>query len=74
MKYYAVIDTNVLVSAMLKWQSVPGSIKHFPKKPFVVTPREMLNIILEDIENEKIDNVAEQVLEKHLDAFKELAK
>lgn len=162
MKYYAVIDTNVLVSAMLKWQSVPGSIlefslegiivpvlneeiveeyravlkrpkfglgddiisdilssiekvglfidaeeigidlpdpkdrvfyevvmeqrkdgdaylvtgniKHFPEKPFVVTPREMLNIMLEDIENEKIDNVAEQVLEKHLDAFKELAK
>ena len=26
MKYYAVIDTNVLVSAMLKWQSVPGKI------------------------------------------------
>lgn len=26
MKYYAVIDTNVLVSAMLKWDSVPGSI------------------------------------------------
>lgn len=26
MKYYAVIDTNVLVSAMLKWESVPGSI------------------------------------------------
>lgn len=26
MKYYAVIDTNVLVSAMLKWNSVPGSI------------------------------------------------
>ena len=25
-KYYAVIDTNVLVSAALKWQSVPGSI------------------------------------------------
>lgn len=25
-KYYAVIDTNVLVSAMLKWNSVPGSI------------------------------------------------
>ena len=29
MKYYAVIDTNVLVSAMLKWQSVPGSILEF---------------------------------------------
>lgn len=26
MKYYAVIDTNVLVSAMLKWKSVPGTI------------------------------------------------
>lgn len=26
MKYYAVIDTNVLVSAALKWESVPGSI------------------------------------------------
>lgn len=26
MHYYAVIDTNVLVSAMLKFQSVPGKI------------------------------------------------
>lgn len=26
MKFYAVIDTNVLVSAMLKWNSVPGNI------------------------------------------------
>lgn len=26
MKYYAVIDTNVLVSAMLKWESVPGTV------------------------------------------------
>ena len=137
MKYYAVIDTNVLVSAMLKWKSVPGSIvelsfqgpiiplvndailkeyrgvlsrpkfhltedivadiitsiaekavrvdaehididlpdpkdrvfyevvmeerkdedaylvtgniKHFPVKPFIITPREMLNIILRDM-------------------------
>ena len=29
MKRYAVIDTNVLVSAMLKWKSVPGSIIGF---------------------------------------------
>ena len=29
MKCYAVIDTNVLVSAMLKWTSVPGSIIEF---------------------------------------------
>ena len=26
MKYYAVIDTNVLVSAMLRWDSVPGCV------------------------------------------------
>ncbi|MBP5406361.1 putative toxin-antitoxin system toxin component, PIN family [bacterium] len=26
MRYYAVIDTNVVVSAMLKWQSLPGNI------------------------------------------------
>ena len=26
MKYYAVLDTNVLVSAMLKWKSIPGKI------------------------------------------------
>lgn len=25
-KYYVVIDTNVLVSAMLKWDSIPGNI------------------------------------------------
>ncbi len=24
-KYYAVIDTNVIVSAALRWKSVPGS-------------------------------------------------
>ena len=29
MRRYAVIDTNVLVSAMLKWTSVPGSILEF---------------------------------------------
>lgn len=26
MKYYVVIDTNVLVSAMLKWNSIPGNV------------------------------------------------
>lgn len=26
MKYYAVIDTNVFVSAMLKWDSIPGNV------------------------------------------------
>lgn len=26
MKFYAVIDTNVLVSALLRWNSVPGAV------------------------------------------------
>lgn len=26
MRYYTVVDTNVLVSAMLKWNSVPGNV------------------------------------------------
>ena len=139
MRYFAVIDTNVLVSAVLKWESVPcsivnlaidgliipvlnedilkeylevlscpkfhlsddiasdiiesikkvaifvdeeqldielpdpkdrvfyevvmeerkdenaylvtGNIKHFPEKPFIVTPREMLDIILKDFDS-----------------------
>ena len=36
MKYYAVIDTNVLVSAMLKWQSVPGNILEFAIDEIIV--------------------------------------
>jgi hypothetical protein len=26
---------------------VTGNIKHFPEKPFIVTPRQMIGIILE---------------------------
>jgi len=29
MTYYAVIDTNVVVSAMINWESVPGNIVNF---------------------------------------------
>lgn len=29
---------------------VTGNIKHFPVKPYVVTPREMLDIILEEFD------------------------
>ena len=48
---YAVIDTNVLVSALLSRRSdaatvhVTGNTKHFPKTPIVVTPAEMLEIL-----------------------------
>lgn len=36
MKYYAVIDTNVLVSAMLKWDSHPGHIMELVFNNYIV--------------------------------------
>ena len=50
MKCYAVIDTNVLVSALLSSHDdaaylVTGNTRHFPKKPFIVTAREFLDIL-----------------------------
>ena len=47
-KIYAVIDTNVFYEVALSVDDsylVTGNTKHFPKKPFVVTPAEMLQII-----------------------------
>lgn len=29
---------------------VTGNIKHFPEKPFIVMPRQMLDIILKDMD------------------------
>lgn len=46
---YAVIDTNVLVSAMLSHRDdaklVTGNQKHYPIKDFIITPSEMLKIL-----------------------------
>ena len=36
MKYYAVIDTNVIVSAFLKWNSVPGVVLQAVFNGFVI--------------------------------------
>ncbi len=38
MKYYAVIDTNVLVSAALNWESVPGSIIELAFNTGIIIP------------------------------------
>jgi hypothetical protein len=49
MTCYAVIDTNVLVSALLSSHAdaylVTGNMKHFPSKPFIVTANEFLDIL-----------------------------
>ena len=36
MKYYAVIDMNVLVSAMLRWNSVPGNVMELTFEGLIV--------------------------------------
>lgn len=36
MKYYAVLDTNVIVSAMIKWDSVPGNILEYAFKGRII--------------------------------------
>ena len=38
---------------------VTGNLKHFPRKPFVVSPREMLMIIDDEDENDWSDHIAE---------------
>ena len=49
MKYYAVIDTNVIVSSMLKKDSIPGQIVKSISEN-IITP-----ILNEDILNEYVD-------------------
>ena len=45
-KIFAAIDTNVIVSVSAEDSYlVTGNIKHFPVKPFVVTPAEMVRIL-----------------------------
>ena len=44
--YEVVMDMRKEEDAYL----VTGNIKHFPEKPFIVTPRQMIDIILESFE------------------------
>ena len=57
---YVVIDTNVLVSALITRNEnsptvqilrflVTGNGKHFPQKPFVVTLSELVEILKQEI-------------------------
>lgn len=56
MELYAVIDTNVIVSALITKRAdsptrlvldypATENIKHFPSRSFIVTPAEMIDII-----------------------------
>lgn len=44
---YAVIDTNVIVSALLL---VTGNLKHFPATLKIISPADMVAIIEQDLQ------------------------
>jgi putative PIN family toxin of toxin-antitoxin system len=74
MKYYAVIDTNVLVSAMLKWESVPGSIIELAiEGPIVpVLNKIILNEYHEVLSRPKF-HLTEDIVSNIIDSIKEKA-
>ncbi len=75
MKYYAVIDTNVLVSAMLKWQSVPGKILELAFSGLIIPLfndeilSEYKNVLSRPkfkLSNEIVNNIVNEIEEKGL--------
>ncbi len=73
MKYYAVIDTNVLVSAMLKWESVPGTVMNliFDGPVIPIYSKEIIDeyrIVLSrpkfKLDNEIIKNIIDGITDK----------
>jgi predicted nucleic acid-binding protein len=55
---YAVIDTNVLVSALITHNSLSPTAKvvrllHFPQTPKVISPADFLSVIIESKEGDK---------------------
>ena len=73
MHYYAVIDTNVVVSAMLKWQSLPGNILELVFDG-IITPifnDEILSEYREVLSRPKF-NLSKQIIEDFVGNIEEL--
>ena len=73
MHYYAVIDTNVVVSAMLKWQSLPGNILELVFDG-IITPvfnDEILSEYREVLSRPKF-NLSKQIIEDFVGNLEEL--
>ena len=73
MHYYAVIDTNVVVSAMLKWQSLPGNILELVFDG-IITPvfnDEILSEYREVLSRPKF-NLSNQIIEDFVGNIEEL--
>ena len=73
MKYYAVIDTNVLVSAMLKWNSVPGHIIElvFDNLIVPVLNREIVEEYKEVLSRSKF-HLSNDIVEDIIESFTEI--
>ena len=74
MKYYAVIDTNVVVSSMLKHQSIPWQILNLVNQEVIVPllSKEILNEYIEVITRNKF-NFDESVITGTIEGIKEKA-
>lgn len=73
MHYYAVIDTNVVVSAMLKWHSLPGNILELVFDG-IITPvfnDEILSEYREVLSRPKF-NLSKQIIEDFVGNIEEI--
>ncbi|MBQ9031503.1 MAG: putative toxin-antitoxin system toxin component, PIN family [Parasporobacterium sp.] len=72
MKYYAVIDTNVLVSAMLKHHSVPGSIIDLAfDGPITPVLNEAIEAEYRDVLSRPKFHLPEDLIEDIINAFRQ---
>jgi len=65
MTYYAVIDTNVIVSSMLKADSIPGSIINYVESNVIVPllSEEIINEYVEVLTRNKFEIAHDKVME-----------
>lgn len=65
MTYYAVIDTNVIVSSMLKTNSIPGTIIKYVESNVIVPliSEEIINEYVEVLTRNKFDIAKDKVME-----------
>ena len=74
MKYYAVIDTNVLVSAVLKSHSVPGSIVELAfEGPIVPVLNAMIEKEYREVLSRPKFHLPQDVVESIMDSFHDRA-
>lgn len=74
MKYYGIIDTNVLVSAVLNWNSVPGKIMELVFSGIIIPAlnQEVLKEYREVLLRDKF-HLTEEIVDDIIDAIEEIS-